>query len=143
MSHRVRTHTRTVKGKTVTVRQHQAADPAAAQKKRHAFERRVQRELQQADAQQLRERQAGEALYETAAGRKPRSPGERKRRRRGPRPARAKRHAKKALRLWRRHKVQALLYAGLAAGEIAAWAAWRCAAGARRAAWKLRGRRSK
>ncbi len=139
MSHQVRKHTRTVNGKTVTVRNHQAADPAAAQKKRHAFERRVQREQQQAEAAQLRERQAGEALYTPLAGRKPRTPGERKRKR-GLRPARARRNAKKALRLWRRHKVRALMYAGMAAGEYTAWAACKGAALCARAARKLRAR---
>ena len=124
MSHKVRTHQRTVNGKTVTVRQHKAADPAAEQKKRHAFEARVQRERAQEQARQLRERQAGEALYEKKPGtRTPRTPGERKRRKRGPKPARAKRHARKALRLWRRHKVKAALFAALAAGELGAWAA--------------------
>lgn len=123
MSHQVRRHTRNVGGRTVTVRKHTADDPGAEQKKRHAFERRVQRERAQAEAQQIRERQAGEALYETRPGtRRPRTPGERKRRKRGPKPARAKRHAKKALRLWRRHKVKAVLFAALAAGEITAWA---------------------
>jgi hypothetical protein len=121
LSHKVRTHTRTVKGRTVTVRQHSAADPAAEQKKRHAFERRVNRERQQAEAQALRDRQDAEALYPKTGTRTSRTPGERKRRKRGPKPARAKRHAKKALRLWRRHKVKAVLFAGLAAGEMAAF----------------------
>ena len=48
MSHSVRTHTRKVGGKTVTVRKHTADDPAAAQRKRDAFERRVLRERQEA-----------------------------------------------------------------------------------------------
>jgi hypothetical protein len=127
VSHRVRRHTRTVRGKTVTVRQHSAADPeAAAQRKRHAFEMRV-----------LRERQRSEALYEPRG--QARVPGEKKRRR-GPRAARAKKHAKKALRLWRRHKVKAVFYAGLAAGEIGACGAWRCASMARRAVRRLRAR---
>lgn len=136
MSHEVRTHTRVVNGKTVTVRKHKAADPAAEQKKRHAFERRVNRERQQAATQALQARQQAEALYPKPAGtRKPRVPGERKRRKSRLRPARAKRHAKKALRLWRRHKVRALLFAGLAAGELGAWAV---AAGARGAARLIR-----
>ena len=144
MSHEVRTHTRTVKGKTVTVRQHKAADPAAEQKKRHAFEARVQRERAQAEAQQLRERQAGEALYERKPGtRKPRAPGERKRRKSRLKPARAQRHARKALRLWRKHKVKAVLFAGLAAGEITAWGVITCAGRARGAVRKMRQRRKK
>jgi hypothetical protein len=127
LSHEVRTHTRTVNGKTVTVRQHQSEDPATAQRKRHAFELRVQRERQRAETQLLRERQLGEALYPKPVPKPPRPPGERKRKRRmrGPKPARAKRHAVKAVRLWRRHKVKAALFAGLALGEITAWAAWR------------------
>lgn len=128
MGHQVRRHTRKVNGKTVTVRKHNAADPAAAQRKRDAFERRV-----------LRERQ--EAAHPDAYPAR-RAPGQRTRKRkRGPKPARAKRHAKKALRLWRKHKVQALLYAGLAAAEITAWAAWRAAAGVRKAAGSMRTRR--
>jgi hypothetical protein len=139
LSHEVRTHTRRTKSGTVTVRQHKADDPAAEQKKRHAFEARVQRERSQAEAQQLRERQAGEALYEKKPGtRKPRTPGERKRRKARLKPARAKRNAKKALRLWRKHKVKAVLFAALAAGEIAAWAGARTAAGARKAIGRLR-----
>lgn len=127
MSHNVRTHTRTVKGKTVTVRKHQAADPAAEQRKRDAFERRVLAE---------RQRAANPGAYSSTPRR---TPGERKRRRkRGPKPARAKRHAKKALRLWRRHKVKAVLFAGLALGEITAWAAHRGAAHAVKAIGKLR-----
>jgi hypothetical protein len=141
LSHEVRTHTRQVKGKTVTVRRHQASDPAAEQKKRHAFERRVQRERQQADAQQLRERQDGEALYARPGTKPARTPGERKRKRRGPKTVRAKRHAKKALRLWRRHKVKAVLFAGLAAGEITAWAVMTGAGKARKTVRKLRAKR--
>jgi hypothetical protein len=139
LSHEVRTHQRTVKGKTVTVRQHKAADPAAEQKKRHAFEARVQRERAQAEAQRLRERQAAEALYERKPGtRKPRVPGERKRRKSRLKPARAKRNARKALRLWRKHKVKAVLFAGLAAGEITAWGVITCAGKARGAIGKMR-----
>jgi hypothetical protein len=114
LSHKVRAHTRrTASGRTVTVRQHRQEDPAAAQRKRDAFERRV-----------LRERQ--EAAHPGAYTRAPRrTAGERRRKKRGLKPARAKRHAKKALRLWRRHKVKAVLYAALALGEITAWAAHR------------------
>ena len=142
MSHKVRQHTRTVNGRTVTVRRHQAEDPAAAQKKRHAFERRVQRERQQAAAQALLERQLGEALYERQPGRKPRTPGERKRRKARLKPARARRHAKKALRLWRRHKVKAVLFAGLALGEITAWGVITGASRARRACGRWRKRKT-
>jgi hypothetical protein len=139
LSHEVRTHQRTVNGRIVTVRQHDAADPAAEQKKRHAFEARVQRERAQAEAQQLRERQAGEALYEKKPGtRTPRTPGERKRRKGRLKPARAKRNARKALRLWRKHKVKAVLFAGLAAGEITAWGVITCAGKARGAIGKMR-----
>lgn len=144
MSHEVRTHQRTVNGKTVTVRQHKAADPAAEQKKRHAFEARVLRERVQEQARLLRERQAGEALYEKKPGtRKPRTPGERKRRKSRLKPARAKRHAKKALRLWRKHKVKAVLFAALAAGEITAWAAAAGAGKARGAVRRMRKTKSK
>lgn len=143
MSHKVRTHTRTVKGRTVTVRQHSAADPAAEQKKRHAFEARVQRERQAEQTRQLRDRQAGEALYQKPGTRTPRTPGERKRRKPGPKPARAKRHAKKALRLWRRHKVKAALFAGLALGEITAFGVMTGAGKARRMVKKMRQRRKK
>lgn len=143
LSHKVRTHQRTVNGKTVTVRQHKAADPAAEQKKRHAFEARVQRERAQEQARLLRERQAGEALYAKPGTRTPRTPGERKRRKRGPKPARARRHAKKALRLWRRHKVKAALFAGLAAGELGAWAVMAGAGKARGAVRKMRKARAK
>ena len=143
MSHEVRTHKRTVKGKTVTVRQHKAADPAAEQKKRHAFEARVQRERAQEQARLLRERHAGEALYEKKPGtRKPRVPGERKRRK-SRLTTRAGQHRKKALRLWRKHKVRAVLFAGLAAGEITAWGVITCAGRARGAVRKMRQRRKK
>lgn len=108
MSHQVRTHTRrTGSGRQVTVRRHDAADPAAAQRKRDGFERRV-----------LRERQ--EAAHPDAYPAR-RTPGQRSRKR-GLKPARAKRHARKALRLWRRHKVRAVAYGALALGEITAWA---------------------
>ena len=123
MSHEVRTHTRrTADGKTVTVRQHKAADPAAEQRKRDAFERRVLKERQEA---------ANPDAYPAR-----RTPGLRqKRKKRDPGRARAKRHAKKAHRLWRRHKVKAAAYAALALGEITAWAAHR---GAAKAVGKLR-----
>lgn len=144
MSHEVRTHQRTVNGKTVTVRRHKAADPAAEQKKRHAFERRVSRERQQAATQALLTRQEGEALYQKPerGTRRPRVPGERKPRKSRLR-SRAARHRKKALRLYRRHKVKALMFAALAAGEMAAWAVARGAAGARKALGKFRQRRKK
>lgn len=127
----VRTHTRRQNGKTVTVRRHHRDDEAAAaaaQRKRDTFERRVLAE---------RQRAASPSAYAATSRR---IPGER-RRKRGPKPARAKRHARKALRLWRRHKVKAVFYFGLAAGEIGAWAAWRGGAGARRAWKRFRARR--
>lgn len=112
MSHEVRTHTRRVNGKTVTVRRQE--DPEAEQRKRHNFERRVQREQQQAAATALKDRQQAEAIYappgtRTAA----RTPGERKRRKKNGW-QKAKGHARKARRLWRRHKVRAAAH-GLAA----------------------------
>jgi hypothetical protein len=132
LSHKVRQHTRTVNGKTVTVRQHKADDPEAAQRKRDAFERRALLERQQA---------ANPSAY---AGRPRRVPGERRRRRSRLKPARARRHARKALRLWRRHKVKAVLFAGLAAGEITAWGVITCAGKARKAVRKMRtGRKRK
>jgi hypothetical protein len=127
LSHDVRTHTRKVGGKTVTVRKHSASDPAADQRKRDTFERRVLRERQEA---------ANPGAYPAR-----RTPGERKRRKRGPGTTRARRHARKALRLWRRHKVKAVLFAALAAGEITAWAAHRGATRAAGALRKLRQRR--
>ena len=130
----VRTHTRRQNGKTVTVTRHQrdpAAAAATAQRKRDTFQRRVMAERQRAAHP--------EAYTKTPA----RVPGEAKRRRRGPKPARAKRHARKALRLWRRHKVRALFYGGLAFGEVTAWAAWRAGARARRGWRVLRNRRNR
>ena len=111
MSHQVRTHTRTVKGKTVTVRQHKAADPEAAQRKRDAFERRV-----------LTERQR--AAHPTAYATPRRAPGERRTRKKTGW-TRAKSHARKARRLWRRHKARAVAtgswpWAGRAATRPAA-----------------------
>jgi hypothetical protein len=141
VSHEVRTHVRTVNGKKVTVRQHSRDDDGGApaeqyseseQRKRHASERRV-----------LAERQRGEARYETgrrpAGGRRsrkkrgPRMAGAKKR---GPRMAGAKKRLKKAARLWRRHKVRATMHAGLALGELGAWAVWRGSA----RAWKASAR---
>lgn len=121
----VRSHRRRQNGKTVTVRRH-TRDPAevaaAAQRKRDAFERRVLTE---------RQRAANPRAY---SGQARRAPGERQpRRSRGL--ARAKRHAKKAMRLWRRHKVRAAAYAGLASVEITVWAARRAGARAR-SAWR-------
>ena len=142
MSHEVRTHVRTVNGKKVTVRQHTREDDGAdswehddsdetgaAQRKRHQFEGRV-----------LRERQATEARYGQGA-RRPAS--ERRRKKRGPKPARAKRRAKKAMRLWRRHKVKAVFYLGLAAGEAGACVAWSGTARARKAVQQYRKRRGR
>jgi len=127
MSHTVRTYTRTVNGRTVRVSTHSRDDDGGtisspeeeqAQRKRHQFEARV-----------LRERQQAEAIY---PARSRRTPGERRKRQRGPSPAKAKRHAKKALRLWRRHKVQAVFHAGAAAGHLGSWAAWKGG----KAAWR-------
>ena len=125
----VKKHTRRVNGRTVVVHQHSRQDDGGMseqdQEKRDRFERRVHRELEAA-----------------GKGRKPRngrSPGEKATRKRGPKPARAKKHIKKALRMWKRHKVKSLCFAGMALGEITAWAAWRGAANARKAVRKLRG----
>jgi hypothetical protein len=127
----VRTHTRQQGGKTVTVRRHERdpeAAAATAQRKRDTFERRVLRERQQA---------ANPSAYTKTTTR---TAGER-RRKRGPQPARAKRRAKKALRLWRRHKVRAVFHFAVAGGELGAWAAWRGAANTRNSIRKIRQRR--
>ena len=143
MSHSVRTHTRTVKGKTVTVRKHQAADPAAEQKKRHAFERRVQREQQQAAATALLDRQRSEATYAPSGTRTAtRTPGERKRRKKNGW-QRAKGHARKARRLWRRHKARAAAHGLAALGWAAGHATRRGAAKARKTWQQWRKRRNK
>ena len=131
MSHKVRTHTRQVNGKTVTIRQHRQEDPEAAQRKRHQFERRAQRERQQAAATALKERQQAEAVYAPPGTRTAtRTPGERKRRKKNGW-QQAKGHARKARRLWRRHKARAVFH-GLAA------LGWAGGHGARRAAAKAR-----
>ena len=143
MSHEVRTHVRTVNGKKVTVRSHTRDDDGAAsqddaadswehddsdetgvaQRKRHAFEGRA-----------LRERQAAEAKYEV---RGKRAPGARRRRKKNGW-TRAKDHARKTRRLYRRHKVRA-------AGHLAMAGAWALAYGTRKAyravRVKLAGRR--
>ena len=143
MAHKVRTHTRRVNGKTVTVRQHRQEDPEAAQKKRHAFERRVQRERAQATAVALRERQQGEAVYAPAGTRTAtRVPGERKRRKKNDW-QRAKGHARKARRLWRRHKTKAVLHGLAALGWATGHATRRGASKARKTWQKWRKRRNK
>jgi hypothetical protein len=120
VSHNVRAHTRTVKGRTVTVHSHARDDDAAVQKKRHAFERRV-----------LSERQQTEALYGTGTRR---TPGERQRKKKNGW-ARAKAHGRKARRLYRRHKVRAAGHAAMALGWAAAYGA-RKAYRAARARWR-------
>lgn len=131
MSHQVRTHTRTVNGKTVTVRRHAAADPeaaaAAAQRKRDRFERRVLTERQQA---------ASPAAYTAAR----RTPGERKQRKKNGW-QRAKGHAGKARRLWRRHKARAAAHGLAALGWAAGHATRRGAAKARKTCRRWRERR--
>jgi len=129
LSHQVRTHTRTVNGKTVTVRQHKAADPEAAQRKRDAFERRVLRERQQA---------AHPSAYTATR----RTPGERRPRKKNGW-TRAKAHARKARRLWRRHKARAAAHGLAALGWAAGHATRRGAARARKTWRKWRSRRSK
>jgi hypothetical protein len=118
VSHDVRTHVRTVNGKKVTVHRHARQDDggAAEQKKRHAFEARV-----------LRERQQQEAVYEVKGKR---TPGERRGRKKSGW-TRAKGHARKARRLYRRHKARAAGHAALAVG-------WAAAYGTRKAYLKLR-----
>ena len=140
MSHQVRTHTRTVNGKTVTVRQHKAADPEAAQRKRDAFERRVLRERQQAETAQLRERQQPGRLHRDRH-RGTRTPGERRARKKTGW-TRAKSHARKARRLWRRHKARAAAHGLAALGWAAGHATRRGAAKARKAYRQWRKRRS-
>lgn len=141
MSHQVRTHTRTVHGKTVTVRQHKAADPEAAQRKRDAFERRVLRERQQAETAQLRERQQAQGTY-TGRAATARTPGERRSRKKTGW-TRAKSHAKKARRLWRRHKARAAAHGVAAVGWAAGHATRRGAARARKTYRQWRANRKK
>lgn len=131
MSHQVRTHTRTVNGKTVTVRQHKADDPEAAERKRAAFERRVLRERQQAQTVQLRERQQAQGTYPGTGTRTARTPGERRGKKKNGW-TRAKSHAKKARRLWRRHKARAVAHGLLALGWAGGHATRRGAAKARK-----------
>lgn len=155
MGHEVRTHTRrTASGKTVTVRQHNRQDDGVApanapladedQDKRDRFERRHQRERQAQEKRALREqhdrekgdlqqRQGGKPARSGGQRRPARLPGE-KRKRKSRAPARAKRHAKKAKRLFRKHKAKALGYGLLALGEIAVH-------GAGKGSRKLHGRR--
>ena len=141
MSHKVRTHTRRVNGKTVTVRQHRQEDPAATQRKRHAFERRVQREQQQAAATALKDRQQSEAIYAPGATRTAtRTPGERKRRKKNGW-QRAKGHARKARRLWRRHKARAAAHGLAALGWAAGHATRRGISKARKTYQQWRKRR--
>ena len=129
MSHEVRTHTRrTADGKTVTVRQHTADDPAAAQRKRDAFERRVLKERQEA---------ANPDAYPAR-----RTPGERQQRKKNGW-QRAKGHARKARRLWRRHKVKAMAHGLAALGWATGHATRRGAAKARKTYQKWRKRRKK
>jgi hypothetical protein len=90
----------------------------AEQAKRDRFEQRV-----------LRERHATQRAADF--GTKPASvPGERKRKAKGPKPAGAKRRARKAVKLYRKHKIRAAGHALGALGELAGWAA---AAGVRKA----------
>jgi ribonuclease HI len=131
-----------VHGKTVTVRQHKAADPEAAQKKRDAFERRVLRERQQAETAQLRERQQAQATYTTPGTRTARTPGERRARKKTGW-TRAKSHAKKARRLWRRHKARAAAHGVAAVGWAVGHATRRGAARARKTYRQWRANRKK
>jgi hypothetical protein len=130
VSHDVRTHTRRVNGKTVTVRRHQQDDDAA-QRKRDNFERRVLRDRQQ-------------AAHPDAYPATRRAPGERKRRKKTGW-QRAKGHAKKARRLWRRHKARAAAHGLAALGCAAGHATRRGAAGARKTwrKWRMNRRTGK
>lgn len=134
MSHQVRTHTRTVNGKTVTVRRHNAADPDAQaakdQRKRDAFERRVLTE---------RQRAASPAAY---SGTPRRTPGQRRHRKKSGW-TRAKSHARKAKRLWRRHKARAAAHGLAALGWAAGHATRRGAARARKTYRQWRANRRK
>jgi hypothetical protein len=132
MGHQVRTHTRRLpSGRTVTVRQHVRDDdglPERDHDKRDRFEQRV-----------LRERQAERKAART--GKQPaRVPGE-KRHRPGRAVTRAKRHVRKAAKLWRKHKVRAVAYGALALAEITAHGAARAWKAGAKAARRLRGRR--
>lgn len=139
-SHEVRTHTRRLpSGRTVTVRQHTRADDGTTapvdapldekdQDRRDRLERRVLLERQrQAKAQRTGKPAA-------------RVPGQRARRK--PKAVtRAKRHAKKARRLWRRHKAKAIGYAFLALAGITAYGIGRGSSRAWKAARRLRRKR--
>jgi hypothetical protein len=81
------------------------------QAKRDRFEQRVMRERHAA-------RRAEQFGTQPA-----RVPGERKRKTKGPRPAGAKKRVRKAVKLYRRHKVRAAGHALGALGELLAWGA--------------------
>lgn len=140
----VRSHTRTVNGKTVPVHRHARAvdDGQAAQQAAEELAARAEENGLTVEQQAKRDRFQTRVERERKPGRrKPsRAPGEKGGQKRGPKPARAKRHAKKAKRLWRKHKVKALFYGALAAGEITAWAAWRSGVRARALIRHLRSR---
>jgi hypothetical protein len=123
-----------VNGKTVTVRRHNAADPDAQaakdQRKRDAFERRVLAERQRA------------ASPDAYSGTPRRTPGQRRSRKKSGW-TRAKSHARKAKRLWRRHKTRAVAHGLLALGWAGGHAARRSAAKARKTCRQWRKRRSK
>jgi hypothetical protein len=123
-----------VNGKTVTVRQHKAADPdeqaAKDQRKRDAFERRVLTE---------RQRAAHPDAYGNTTRR---TPGERRPRKKNGW-TRAKSHARKARRLWRRHKARAAAHGVAAVGWAAGHATRRGAARARKTWRQWRANREK
>lgn len=131
MSHKVRDHTRRVNGKTVTVRQHQRDSDGMSEQdhnRRDAFERRV-----------LREQQALGRGQPLPGGQQP---GEKRRRKKNGW-SRAKGHAKKARRLWRRHKVRATAHGLAALGWAAGHATRRGASKARKTWQQWRKRRKK
>jgi hypothetical protein len=117
-----------VNGKTVTVRQYRQEDPGVAQRERDTLERRVLAE---------RQRAANPAAY---AGTPRRTAGERRRRKKTGW-QRAKSHARKARRLWRRHKARAVAHGLLALGWAAGHATRRGAAKARKTWRQWRKRR--
>jgi hypothetical protein len=84
------------------------------QDRRDRFQRRVEKE-----------RQRGPRSTATPGEKRRRTPGGRQLRK-------AKRHAKKARRLWRRHKVKAVAFGLLAAGEATSAGIRKTAAGLRK-----------
>jgi hypothetical protein len=124
----VKTHTRKLpSGRTVPVHGHTRDDGGGMteqqQDRRDRFGQRVQRE---------RTRGLGSAT----------TPGEKRRRKPGAKQMRkAKRHARKAMRLWRRHKVKAVAYGMLAGGEALSGVTRKGASGVRKLARSVKRKR--